>query len=291
MTDLPFLSIVIVRFAGGSAIDEMISALNAQLEARRDVEVLVLEHEEASALPLRHGEQVRRLRLPNGSGPSKLRSYGVTQSRGRYVALTEDHCVPTPGWCAAIEAGHRAGHDVVGGPIAPASSLHGRDLALYLLAYGRYQPPMAAGPSSALSDCNVSYRRERLEEIAAVWRDAFVETDVHAALMARGVSLYLLPDAVVVQGRRVDLRDAAREQGVHGAEYARGRAHRVSPVRRLVFVAGALLLPALITLRVVRRARGMSYRQIAGSLPAVLRLATAWSFGELRGYLDGTPPA
>lgn len=280
--DTPLLSIVVVRFAGGKHIHAVLTALRTDLETRRDVEIVVAQHDDA--LPLEPAPNVRCVCLPTDQGPASLRAHGVRQARGTYVAVTEDHCVPASGWSAAVIESHQAGHDVVGGPIAPAPSLRGVDLALYLLAYGRYQPPQTARAVPSLSDCNVSYARHRLSEVGSVWAETFVESDVHAALLARGVQLWMVPGAVVTQARKVDLPALLEEQRIHGAEFARGRGARTSGARRRVLQAGTLVLPVLMTWRAFRSARGLDPWRLLSALPGLLRLALAWSRGEREGY-------
>lgn len=273
------LSVVIVCFAGGDALPHSLAAVRTELAGRADAEIVVARESPDDPLP-----GTTSVVLPPGSGPSRLRAAAVARARGAIVLVTEDHCVPVRGWVAAIEAAHAAGHDVVGGPIAPAPHLAGLDLASSLLAYGRYLPPLPDGPTSALSDCNVSYRRSTLASIEPVWRDAFVESDVHAALAGRGAVLWMAGAATVTQGRPVELARACHEQLVHGAEYALGRARRMPPGRRRLMRGATFLLPLVMTVRAARTGRRLGWPRTVGALPGLFRLARAWSSGERQGY-------
>lgn len=280
VTETPAIkvSVVIVRFAGGDALATMLPAVRRELNGRIDAEILVADEE-----PGNPAEGTRLIVLPRGSGPSRLRAAAVAAAKGKVVIVTEDHCIPRPGWLRAIEEGHEAGHPVIGGPITPAEGLGGIDLAASLLAYGRYGT-VAEGPSPSLSDCNVSYERSVLDATESVWREAFVESDLHAALSVRGIGLWMAAGAGVTQARRVDLATAVQEQRVHGEEYAAGRAQRMTAGRRRLMRHATVLLPVLLTVRTAASRGTVPWRRVLGALPGVLRLAAAWAQGERRGY-------
>lgn len=274
-------SIVVVRFAGGDVLSAALTALRQQSGDHAGLEVIVAQE---AGLPGEWGSDVSVVELPAGAGPARLRAAGVHAARGDIVTVTEDHCVARADWCMAVRAAHEAGHDVVGGPIDPASSLRGADLALYLLAYAHFRSPRPAGTVTRLSDCNVSYRRGALDLVRETWREAFVESDVHAALVAAGQSLWFEPRAGVLQGRTVDLAAVAREQRVHGEEFASGRAARASRPARLVLVLTTALLPPLMLWRALRQARGLGVGRALSAVPPLTRLAVAWAQGEFAGY-------
>lgn len=283
----PALSVVVVRVAGGEAVASTLSALAPCVVAREDIEVLVVGEDGMGTVhvPVEVAHAVRWLSASAGAGPARLRSVGVLAARGAVIALTEDHCTPSAGWCASIVRAHAAaGPRVVGGPIAPHPDMRGADLAFYLTAYVRYMPPRAPGPVPSLSDCNVSYHRDSLDLVADIWREAWVETDVHAALASRGIPLHLDPHATVVQHRVIDLPAACEEQRVHGAAYGRGRAARTSAAARRVLTAATWVLPAVAALRAWRVGSSLGASRLAGAMPAFLRLMFAWSAGERAGY-------
>lgn len=222
-----------------------------------------------------------------------LRTLGLHEARGRYVILTEDHAWADPRWCAALidalERNPRAA--CVGGAV----DWGGRSLlsyAVYLCDFGRYQNPVPEGPAAFVSDSNVCYRREALNEIADTWRKQYQETIVHGALARRGHELHLTPHAVVWQGRSgLTWRAALRERVVWGRSYAGSRVAGASLARRLPLAILTPALPFLLTWRYLRGAlsRGRHRgRTIAAALP-VFVLSLWWSAGELAGYLSGRP--
>jgi hypothetical protein len=283
------LSVVVVRFAGGAAIDRTLDALAAQ----RGEQVQVVVAHRAGDGPTAG----QRTRFPwaqwvdggEMAAPARLRTVGVLASSGRLIACTEDHCIPATDWCARLIASHAGRAAVIGGAIDKAEPAGALAWAAYLLDYGRYMPPLPAGPASQASDCNVSYRREDLERVAHAWREEFHETTVQWALAVAGVPTVLDPALVVREDREVQLTAWLGERREHGRIYAGTRVAGVPWVGRLRLVATALLLPAVIVWRV--RA-GLKARRVAGRVPReawrpLCRAAIAWSRGELDGYLRG----
>ncbi len=147
--------------------------------------------------------------------------------------------------------------------------------------------PIPAGPAAHASDCNVSYVRRDLDEVADAWADEFHETTVQWALAKRGVPVLLDPHVVVQQHREVTLADYLRERRAHGRTYAETRVAGASIVARARFAALALLLPPVLLLRVRRT---LAERNATRALPAgvwgpLTRAAIAWSLGEWDGYM------
>lgn len=284
---------VIVAFAGGEHMQRPLAALAPQWEAL-GVEVIVA-HEEGSlaveGLAARF-PFARWVAAPPGSAPARLRTLGVQASGAPVVACTEDHCTPSAEWCERILAAHAAGSEarVVGGAIDVPPSAPPEAWAAYLLDYSRYMPPLHVAPGQA-SDCNVSYRRASLDAVRTAWADEFHEHVVHAALSDIGVSLHVDASIVVVEERRVPLAPYLRERVDHGRLFAATRVAGAPAATRLRFAVQSFLLPATLLARVVSRLR---VRQRLGGVPngawpRLAAAATAWSVGELAGYLTGRP--
>ncbi len=286
----PSLSIVIVRFAGGEAIERTLEALAAQ-EVLAGGEVIVA-HRSGDAPSRELQDRFPWVQWVSGSAdasPAQLRTIGVTASRGVIVACTADHCIPAPDWCPRMREAHARGATVVGGAIDKAEPADGAAWAAYLLDYARYMSPLTAGPAAYASDCNVSYDRDALDRVAESWREEFHETTVHWALERAGVRLQLDPSIVVFQHRAVRLAEWLPERREHGRIFARTRNAGASSLARIRFALATLALPPVIVLRVVQRlrARGALGRVPTATWLPLVRAAMAWSAGERRGYLTG----
>jgi hypothetical protein len=161
--------------------------------------------------------------------------------------------------------------------------------AIYLRELGTYMPPLAEGPTNALTDCNVTYRREVLEKIRAVWEERFDEPPVHGALTASGGTLWMSPGLLTFQQRTFTLGPAIRERYDFGRLYGSLRAAAISPGKRLLLIVASPLLPFVLTGRVLASvfAKRRHIGAAIAALPYMLLFAVVWACGELAGYLTG----
>lgn len=222
-----------------------------------------------------------------------LRTLGLRAARGRIVALTEDHAVATPTWCADMVRllSDHPKLGAIGGAVECGVDrvLH---RAVYYCDFGRYQNPLPEGPAQFVSDSNVAYRREVLEAIQDVWKDDYHETVVHWALVEKGFELWLTPKSTVHQ-HRAGLRwsGALRERYVWGRSFAGTRVRGQSAWKRVVYSGFSLVLPLLLTYRiaagVLRRRRGVGKFFLA--FPVIMLLQGFWALGEFMGYATADP--
>ncbi len=221
----------------------------------------------------------------------RRRAVGLQLARGRIIAMTEDHAVPAADWVKEIIAAHAQPYSVIGGAIENAVD-RPLNWALYYCDFGRYGQPLPAGEAEYVSDVNVSYKREALNSIREVWSEAYHETTAHWALRSRGEVLYLDPRLVVYQRRpAIAWRQAYRERIEWGRVFAETRVTEIGFWRRLIYAAGAPVLPVLLSLRVWMRMRRQrrSPGQIIRTMPIACVLLTGWALGEMIGYVAGAP--
>lgn len=288
----PELSVVVVILTGGKAYLSRCLAALAQQRGGPSTEILVPCDESARDL-LALGQDFPHVRFLGVKGAcrtyAELRAIGVRESRGRIVALTEDHCTPSLDWCAQILRAHEAPYAAIGGAVekrVPDSPLN---WAFYLADYLRYMKPIPAAQAHNLTDCNVSYKRTALEAIASAWEDEFHEPTVHGALRAIGESLWLEPQIVVYQQRNLNLRAAIRDRYAFGRLFASTRFVDLSVPQRLFYSLLSLSLPVVLVARVAshifrkRRCVGEFVR----ALPYLILISTVWAAGEFLGYLTG----
>lgn len=293
----PPLSVVVIMFSGPDELGRCLQALHDQRDVTQP-EILVPCDD---ALPDRRSlalrfPAARFLHVTGSRTPAELRAHAVAEARGRIVALVEDHCMPDPDWCARIISAHRADHAAVGGSVekgfAPGSSHDTTlDWAVYLTDYSRYMNPLPEGPATALTDCNVSYKRESLDLIRAIWIDEFHENLVNGRLQEAGASLWFDPHIVVRNYRPLTIRKAIRDRYSFGRLFAATRVEGQPFARRLVFAAASSIMPPILAMRAARNltARRRHREQIIRCAPALLFVASVWMFGEMVGYLTGSP--
>jgi len=238
--------------------------------------------------------EIRNLKRYTGRPGSRehhneLRARGIAAASGTIIALTEDHAVADPDWCARIIQAHAdpAVHAVGGAIENAASGL--LSWAVYFREVGRLQNPVRENDPRGPSDVNVSYKRAALESIRPLWIETFEEQAVNGALRKSGSRLVLSRRIVVYQNRRnLDLRTALKERWIWGRSYGAWRG--LTGPTRFVWAAISLLMPFVAVARmataviVKRRNVGLFFR----ALPLVFLVATSWSGGETVAYLSGS---
>jgi hypothetical protein len=222
----------------------------------------------------------------------RRRAVGLGMARGRLIAMTEDQIVPAPDWVSQILALHRQQpYGVIGGSIDNAID-RPTHWATYYCDHGRYGSPLQPAEAEYVSDLNISYKREVMEDIREVWREAYSETTVHWALRDRGVTLRLDPALKVYKHRPpIKYWRAVRERAEWGRVFAETRVANVGPRQRVFFAALSPLLPALLLSRAFKHMRRQrrSFGQISKALPLVAGLLVGWATGEFVGYVHGRP--
>ena len=286
------LSVVVTSLGDAASLRGALAALAAQTGVD-PFEIVIPANARVSALlgellPLPLNARV--VATSASADTWEMRGAGVRASTAPVVATIEDAAVPDPAWARRLLESHAASHGAIGGTVAKGVPDSAPGWAMYFLDYARYIPPVAAGPTSYLSACNVSYKRTALDRVASSWSREMHETDVHWALQRSGETLWIDPGMVVRFRRPLSLGAACAELRAHGRKFARGRGMHTSAVARTLRAATTPLLPLLVlgrTARVASRSPGVAVRW-AWSLPAMVPMAMAWAWGEFEGYAGAT---
>lgn len=287
------ITVGVVGICGAPHLRRCLAALDAQREAPAfDILVVYDPHLEDIAAMAPERPDVRFVANAGQRTPLELAARAVSEASGDLILLTEDHCVPAPGWVRAMADAQAEGRAVVGGTVEPLPGTTDADWAFYLVDYYRYMPPVPEGPSPTLTVCNASYRADRLAAVADVWREIFHETAINDALRARFGTLWLRPDARVAMRRHVRFRDALYERYAFGRLFGCTRLAFQPGWRRGYYVALAPVLPLLLLGRMAKASlrSGANARRYLRALPFTTALVLAWSWGEWLGYLTRRRP-
>jgi hypothetical protein len=212
----------------------------------------------------------------------RRRAIGVAAARGEIIALTDEFAIPPDDWCAMIRDRHiGCDAEVIGGALRLRSSkLMNR--AAFSCDFARFEPTFEPGETTFASLVNVSYERPALEKCRDDWRDFFDETVVHERIRRAGARIFLDPRIVVDYDHgELSLWPLLRGKFESGRTYAGRRVRNAGLARRLLFAAGAALLPPVLF---VRKLRGS-----IASAPLLAFCLIAWSLGEFAGYITGRP--
>lgn len=287
----PHLTIIVVAFVDGPCLERCLARLVPQTAGVADVDVVVATDDRVTerAALVHQYPTVKWLHTPGLTHPSIRRSHAVRAARGAYVALLEDHCLVGAEWLTAAREACTRGTAIQGGPIdkwEPDSALN---WAGYFLEFTYYMPPISEAGDRA-SDCNTTYARAALDRVPQAWAKAFHETTVNWALRDLGYAIVRNARQLVYESHPQRAGAALRERVAFGRTFASTRAARLSRPLQLAYAAGTPFLPVVLTWRMARLAgaRGR-LAAFARALPWFVLLASAWSVGELRGYLAPLP--
>ena len=196
-----FVSIIIPTFNGGARIAGCLDALLKQTSGR-DAEILVVDdgstdntEEVVTAYP-----GIRLVSQSNG-GPAAARNRGVLEARGTIVLFTDDDCVPTSGWLAAMTDPFKD-PDVVG--VKGVYRTHQRRLVARFVQveYEDKYRLMSHRPEIDFVDTySAAFRRDRFLEVNGFDTSFPVacaeDVDLSYRMSARGWTMKFVPTAVV----------------------------------------------------------------------------------------------
>ncbi len=286
----PRLSVVIASWSGKKALIRCLQSLMPQAGGA-EVIVAFRGISDLAAVLASGFPGVRFVRGPADASVFLLRTLGVHETRGRLIAMLEDHSAVCAGWAQAILDAHSAGAKICGGPIENDAESKSYDWALYFAEYGIYMPPIPPGNTSILSGVNIAYDRETLLSCRQVWQSVFYETDVNAVLGNAGHKLYMLPKACVTSRLRMPIREAMEHLFIGGIHFGNFRKAQSGPLARRLWVIAAPAVPLVLLLRIIRLTfarRPARLLQIIRALPYLLLLLGAWSAGEAKSYAQAT---
>lgn len=219
-----------------------------------------------------------------------LRSRGVEAARAPLVAVTEDHCVPSPTWLSAMQAAvRRTGWAAVGGGVTNGSPHRSVDWAVYFCEYSGLIDPVPEGPSDHLPGMNTVYDMEHLASMRSVFHEDRWENVIHDLLRESGMPLGLDPRIVVAHSKRFTIPMFVSERYHYSRAFAGHRVEGRGLPTRLAYAAATPALPPLLIARIVGnvRRRGRFGLRLAMAAPLVLLFSVVWAAGELVGYLAG----
>lgn len=235
---------------------------------------------------------VRLIPCPSDMSLPKMRTLAFRASSGSIVAVTEDHCVPQPGWLSIVSnAFDNGGTDLVavGGSVANGVTVRGLDWATFLCEYSYFSPPVFEGATPVLPGMNIAYRRSVLEEAPDdVLTSGFWETTLHPRLLSNGGALLSMNALRMNHCKKFSMRLFMAQRFLYSRYYAGVRFQNAGYAKRLAAAAGALLLPPILLWRMTgaAQAKGLGH-EFRLAFPALLVFVFVWSVGEAVGSLLG----
>jgi hypothetical protein len=235
---------------------------------------------------------LHRLAFPSDTPLPQLRAGALRMARGRYVAVTEDHCIPPSDWLASFAREFAAappGTIAIGGAVENGLADSAFDEATFLCEYFRFLPPLAGEGPSAVPGMNVTYERQALLRVDRHHLESdFWEAGVHEDLALQG-GLMATDRVRLLHVKRFRMRPFLLQRYHYSKHYAGRRFQSASPFRRMLACLGRLALPPLLLARmgfhVLPRPGGR--RALRRALPWLSLFVTVWAVGEMAGCLAG----
>jgi hypothetical protein len=291
--ELP-LSIVIVAVYSPFYIDQCLRALENQINPP-EMEIIVVYHQgigDVASVACKY-PNTNFVFAPGNQTQGKMISIGIQNSYGKIVALTVDHCTPNQYWCSNIIVSHSRHYHAIGGALEkgnqPGSAVNWAVHIYDYCSYGYYLPPVKDGPALELSDCNVSYKMEVLNEYKAKWKNEFHVPIINRAFLGAGKILWFSPDLLVFQHRDIEFLRAARIAFQRGRAFANARIAKGNLGLRMIITVFALFLPIKLTVKLIKNVmfKRKELAAISKSFPFIIIFAILWSLGEFMGSIRG----
>ena len=249
----------------------------------------------SSARPSSHGfADVRRVEVGSIAPISAARAAGVRAAGAPLVFLGETHAFPAPDFAEKVVAAHRS--DVAA--VVPAIEIENPDSALgwanHLLNYAPWIVPADGGDVSRAPAYLTTYKRGPLASLDAELDLLFDPgAGLDDRLRAAGHRIVLDPAAVVSHAHVSRARSWVADRYLSSRVFAAARARGWSRSRRVLYCAGAPLMPFVYAGRTLATAGWWSRRRRLprGTLAAVLAGAVVSMVGEVAGCAAGAGSA
>ncbi len=290
----PALSAILITPDAFDRLQRTIAALRTQTVS--DQIELVLVAPELPARPLAegtlacfHGHQV--VLMPNTDFTSAAAwAAGVRAAQAPIVVFCEDHSYPEPSWAEHLLAAHRGPWAVVGPAVRNGNPISLASWTDFFIGYGEWAYPSHSAERQHLPGHNSSYKRDILlaygDQLAHILE---AETLLHWDLHRQGHRLYLQAEAVTRHINFTNPRTLLRLRWWQGYHFGAMRTVSWPWRRRLPWLFGSLLIPAIRLRRIYREIRrpGRFQGSVLGLLAVIGLMMLCDGIGQMAGCAFG----
>jgi len=212
---------------------------------------------------------------------------GYDEAKGKIIAFTSAQCIPNSQWIEIFLKVLYSGASGVGGPILSPNNGSSIDWALYFSRYSAFLPTGSAKEVATIPGENAAYKSETLRLCVPEIQNGFWETLVHLCFEEKGINLIAEPKMGVRLASNNPLADTVRQRIRHGRHFGSTRPGNNLLNRLSRLVSSPMIAPYLLFRIVIRVYQNkMSWiPHLIKSLPLLTLLLTAWTIGEIGGYL------
>jgi hypothetical protein len=290
---MPEISAIVLTPDNYAAIQRLMARLRAQTACRR-MEIVIVTPRLVDLLPdeseLAAFASVRLVEADVQGSSAAARASGVRAATAPIVVFTEDHSLPEPAWAEALIRAHQEAWDVVGPAVSNANPRSAVSWANLLIEYVEWLHPAPRRLARHLPGHNSAYKRDLLLRLGAGLGERLeVESLLHWELRSRGAGLLLEPAARTGHLNYSLLAASVPLRFWSGRLFAARRSRKWTPAGRMLYIAGAPLIPLVRLARIMRQLRrpGRHVPKPAVVLPLTFFLLACNTAGEAVGYAFG----
>jgi hypothetical protein len=257
----------------------------------RDIEIIVVDSsiDGTAEIVAEQYSNLTLIRAAKGLLVPHLWGIGAQRASAPLVAFTTAQCIPDSEWVVSMLREFQDHPEFVGfgGAIEPPRQGSSKDWAAYFSRYSAFMPPVLAGPGQDIPGDNAVYKREVLDKYWTERNQGFWETLFHRSLRQSGLSIAMSSLLSVEMGNVGNPFEYSRVRKEHGRHYGSTRPETSALQRAMRIVAAPVLIPYLVARigrRVASTRRDLMVKYYA-SLPWLIVFTTAWSIGEVSGYM------
>lgn len=228
----------------------------------------------------------------------ELRTMALEKSSGKYILVTEDHCVPAHDWFQTIDQAFRESPDgtvAVGGCVENGVKESALDWATFLTEYSFFLKPVQEGSDNpSLPGMNVAYHKSIFENLdKKLLTSGFWETTVHPELIKQGKKLYSTNNITMYHCKKFSFGLFARQRFIYSRYYAGLRYDRSQLLKRMIAFGATFILPPLLFYRMIKQFRAKKRADVdyMSATPYLFLFVFVWAWGEMYGYVFGTGDA
>jgi hypothetical protein len=288
------LSVVLACPGGYDSIATTVAALRRQTVANQMQLLFVSAKGSRISAELRNLRDFASVKFVSIAGPisvARANAAGVHQATESVVAFTEDHSFPDPGWAESLIKAHEQHWAAVGPAVRNANPATAVSWADFFIGYGPWAEPISAGTVDFLPGHNSSYKRAVLLKYEGGLEDMLeAETILHWELRKKGHELYLEPNAKTSHANFSLFSSWVQAQFFGGWVFGGSRVLTMSLFQRLLYLAGAPLIPFVRFVRICRhimRTKKNLDCPMVRLLPVLLFGLAIDGVGQMLGYALG----
>lgn len=286
----PICSVIIPSVSGLSMLTKTLTALEQQ-ECGFEFEVIVIDRilSDAAQQIQKNYPRVRLISTSHTIGIPEMRELGISQSAGKFLVFTEDHCIPPKNWLAEIVKAHQSGYKVVGGAVENGCRKRLIDWAVFLCEYSSFMPPVANSEADFVTGNNTSYCRSIFEKLDKDLVQNYWEYFLQAELKSLNIKFLSVASITVEHNKEFSFFYFLKQRFYYSQSFAAMLRTKSSLSEQLIHFLYLPFLPLHQTWKIYQnvRRKKRNHREFFLSLPLLAVFMISYALGEFTGQIFG----